>query len=201
MSMNISILIPVRPLTEGKGRLSPVLTPHERQNLNRYFFTHTLDIISQAVSPARCFVVSSSPEILKLAKDRGMTPITEPKDGDLNRALEQAAQAARKSGANALLSISCDLPYLLSDDISALLAAAKKSHMVIAPDKNRTGTNALLLSPAGAIRYRYGENSYAHHMAAAKRAGLTALPLLRDGLAQDIDTPQDLSEWPCQNYL
>ncbi|MBL4894294.1 MAG: 2-phospho-L-lactate guanylyltransferase [Emcibacter sp.] len=199
--MNIGILIPVRPLAEGKGRLSPVLSPGERQKLNRYFFTHTLDVISKAANPARCYVVSPSTELLRQAKERGMIPVKEPKNGDLNKALEQAADAARKAGIDALLSISCDLPNLRVDDISALLAAAKQGHMVIAPDKSRTGTNALLLSPAGAIRYHYGINSFSHHLAAAKKAGLTSLSLLRDGLAQDIDTPEDLAKWSYRDFL
>ena len=59
------------------------------------------------------------------------------------------------------------------------------------PDRHGLGTNALLITPPGAINPAFGEASRAAHAAQADAAGVRWLEL--DGpLALDLDTPADL---------
>jgi 2-phospho-L-lactate guanylyltransferase len=59
------------------------------------------------------------------------------------------------------------------------------------PDHHGTGTNALLVAPADAIPFCFGEGSRAAHAAAAEVAGASYVEL--DGpLSFDLDTPEDL---------
>ena len=84
-------------------------------------------------------------------------------------ALEQASSRARAAGASAVLSLSCDLPFLAADDLCTLITVAQKPNAVTtACDRAGTGTNALLISALGTIPYLCGPDSFARHCEAAK---------------------------------
>jgi 2-phospho-L-lactate guanylyltransferase len=193
--MNIWAVIPARPLEEGKSRLAAILPPAERLRLNETFFRQTLDVVAGVVGPARTLAVSRSAALLRIAQSMGVGAFAEQEPYGLNEALGQAAQAVRAQGAEGILTISCDLPFLVPDDLRALIAAAEEgAGMVIAGDRDGSGTNALVLSPVGAIAYRYGAQSFAIHQAAAGEAKLTTRTIQRIGLAFDVDTPADLDQ-------
>jgi len=191
--MNLRLLIPVKPLPEGKQRLAARLSPAQRHALNRHLCLHTFEIACQVLAATDCIVVSRCDEVLTLARAHGMQALREHPPGGLNAALEQASGLARTQGAEAVLSLSCDLPDLSIDDLHALIARAARGRIVLGPDKAGSGTNALLVSPPGAISYHYGPGSHARHRCAARNAGLRFETVDRPGIAEDIDTPEDLA--------
>ncbi|HEY8538188.1 MAG TPA: 2-phospho-L-lactate guanylyltransferase [Steroidobacteraceae bacterium] len=188
--MKLRVLIPVRPFEEGKQRLSSLLSPAARHALNACFFSHTIDVARSVVEPHECIVVSRSTEVLDLARRAGMYALREQPPGGLNPALEQAAAKARE--ADAVLSLSCDLPLLEPDDLRALIARAAPGKVVLGVDRTGEGTNALLMSPPGAIAYCYGQSSHDAHRTSALERGLAFETILRPNLANDVDTPADL---------
>ena len=194
--MKIGVLVPVHAFEDGKQRLAPTLSQAERTRLNRCFFLHTLDVLSKRLNPKSCFVVSDSAEVLEITRAKYMVPVLETSKNGMNSALGLAAVSAFENGCEGVLSISCDLPFLAISDIDALVEAINKNTMVIAPDKWGTGTNALFFPNVNCIHYQYGEGSFARHMLTAKKAGLKIVVIKRNGLANDLDTPQDLARWP-----
>jgi 2-phospho-L-lactate guanylyltransferase len=89
-----------------------------------------------------------------------------------------------------------DLPNLTAGDVQALLAAAEEGRSVaIAPDRAGSGTNGLALRPPDIIGFRFGAGSMAAHREEALAAGIEPRLVERDGLAFDLDTPQDLARW------
>ena len=64
--------------------------------------------------------------------------------------------------------------------------------VVIAPDRRRRGTNALLLSPADLIEYDFGGNSFVRHCERARRAGARLEVVELPSLGLDLDLPEDL---------
>jgi 2-phospho-L-lactate guanylyltransferase len=189
--MDCHLLLAVRPPEEGKSRLAVALDISKRIELNYNMFRHSLKIGSELFQPDRIIVVSRSGALLDEARSLGAQALAET-GADLNAALEQAARHAIGRGAEALLSLSSDLPALAADDVRALLDAP--AAIAIATDRLRQGTNGLRMHPAGAIPFHYGEGSLAAHLAAAEAAGLDAAVIERPGLANDIDTPADLAE-------
>src|SRR5690606_17657003 len=131
-------------------------TPLQRQVLNRRLCRHLFRTVLEVVPAADCIVVSRSPQVLSLATARGMQALAEDPPGGLNPALEQAAALAAAQGADAVLSLACDLPLLTPDDVRALIARVAPGRVVLGSDLDCTGTNALLVSPPRAIAYRYG---------------------------------------------
>ena len=193
--MSIWAIVPARPLEEGKSRLAEALTPAERQRLNQRFFRQTLDVTAAVVGRERTLVVSRSEELLSIAGSLSFETLLEVAPYGLNAALTQAANAVRQRGASGVLSVSCDLPFLIPDELRALLDVAQEGDgLAIASDRPGTGTNALVMSPVGAIPYRYGLGSFAAHQEAARTAGLTLNVVRRAGLSFDIDTPDDFEQ-------
>ncbi len=99
---------------------------------------------------------------------------------------------------DALLLLPADLPLLTPADIQALarLAEPHTRAIVIAPDRNYTGTNALLLRPPHIIPTHFGPKSFHQHR---KLAHLTGVPLFfyhSRALTRDIDLPAHLVELP-----
>lgn len=187
--MNLRIVIPVRDPNLGKSRLAGVLDAEERRALNLYFFLHTLEVAIAAADSSNCFVISRSQQVLNLAEAVGAHALYEV-GADLNASLEQAAEQV---GGNApLLSLSTDLPMLSTDDLIAMMTRAGNVDVLIAGDRARTGTNAMLLARPGLIPYTYGIRSLNRHADAAMRAGHRCEIIFRDGLACDVDTPADL---------
>ena len=64
--------------------------------------------------------------------------------------------------------------------------------VVVAPDRKKEGTNALLVCPAGLIEYDYGLNSFERHCLAAEAAGARLEICELPSLALDMDVPEDL---------
>jgi 2-phospho-L-lactate guanylyltransferase len=193
--MSIWAIIPARPLEEGKSRLAEALTPAERQRLNQNFFRRTLDVTASVIGREQTLVVSRSQELLAAAKSMAFETLLEAPPYGLNVALAQAADSVRLRGATGVLSVSCDLPFLIADDLRALLnVAIEGDGLAIASDRAGTGTNALVVSPVAAIPYLYGEGSFAAHLKAAENAGLALNVVRRPGLSFDIDTPDDFEQ-------
>jgi len=193
--MSIWAIIPARPLEEGKSRLAEALTPAERQRLNQRFFRQTLDVTAAVVGRERTLVISRSEELLGIASSLSFETLLEVAPYGLNAALTQAANAVRRRGATCVLSVSCDLPFLIPDELRALIDVAYQGDgLAIASDRPGTGTNALVMSPVGAIPYLYGLGSFAAHQEAARAAGLTLNVVRRAGLSFDIDTPDDFEQ-------
>jgi 2-phospho-L-lactate guanylyltransferase len=110
----------------------------------------------------------------------------------LNPALTQAARFAQARGASGVLILPVDLPRLTAQDLETMLAlGATSPAVVIAPCRHETGTNALLVCPPALIQFAFGPDSFAAHCAAARAAGVEPLIYRADGIAFDLDTPDD----------
>jgi len=186
-------VVPVKPLRRGKSRLADVLSVQERTQLNRYLFTHTLEVLQHVPEIERTLVVSRDSAALALARDYGAHTLQEQGNSQLNLALKRATMLLRSSAVATILVLPADLPLLTVADVRALLEARPRPRGVaLAPNSNRTGTNGLALSPLGAMEYAYGPHSFQRHLALAREAGLPVAVVEREGLARDLDWPQDL---------
>jgi 2-phospho-L-lactate guanylyltransferase len=113
--------------------------------------------------------------------------------GDLNADVTAAARRVQDEGADRLLLVMADLPYLSTADLAALIEAGHRSPIVIAEAKDG-GTNALLLRPPTVLKFAFATSrpSAAFHADHARVMGIEPAIVRRPGLARDIDTPDDL---------
>jgi 2-phospho-L-lactate guanylyltransferase len=187
--MCIYCIIPAKPYAASKTRLAALLSPEQRITLSRWLLRRTLRLALAVVG--RAVVVSRDRALLMHAKAAGAWGLLETSPG-LNPALTQAARFAQARGASGVLILPVDLPRLTAQDLETMLAlGATSPAVVIAPCRHETGTNALLVRPPALIQFAFGPDSFAAHCAAARAAGVEPLIYRADGIAFDLDTPDD----------
>lgn len=194
--MSLWTLIPVKPLRRGKSRLAGVLSEEERTLLNYTMLTNTLRTLSAVPEIDNVLVVSRDTSVLSVARDVGFRTLQEDDEGsDLNMALTRATIMAQFYGATAIFVLPADLPLLKPWHIQDILKKAKRSPlMIIAPDRRREGTNALYVSPAGLIKYRFGPDSFHEHLREAERHRIPVELIEMASIELDLDVPDDLEE-------
>jgi 2-phospho-L-lactate guanylyltransferase len=150
---------------------------------------------------ARLLVVSRDDAVLDVAAAAGAATLTET-GADLNLALRQGCDQARREGGDAVLILPADLPLLTVADIDLLLVeAATGAGVVLAPSQDG-GTNALFLRLPLPIPLCFGPNSFQRHQEVAAAAGLTTTVCTTPSLAFDLDRPEDLAVlWAEGNVL
>ena len=185
-------VVPAKPLGLGKSRLAGILSMRERRALNVRLLRHVLGAVIEAVGASRTIVVSRDPAVLALARALRTHPLRERGPADLNDALRQGARSAVRHGARAVLLVFGDLPDLAADELRRMIDAAGRAPSVVAaPDRARSGTNALLVAPPAAITFRFGVRSLARHHREARRRGCRWQVVHAPGLAFDVDRPAD----------
>lgn len=190
--MTFWAIVPVKPLRRGKSRLAGILTEDERTDLNRALLQHTLQILSELREVDEVLVVSRDPQVLTIARNYGARTVREDGQPDLNTALKRATVVAQVYATRGVLVLPADLPLISREDALALVERATDPPVVvIAPDRHGTGTNALLVSPAGVIEYDFGENSFQRHCDLVKKAGARLEVVNLHSLGLDLDSPED----------
>lgn len=191
--MSLWAIVPVKPLRWGKSRLAEVLTQDERTDLNRRLLAHTLDTLAAIPEIEQVLVVSRDQSALALAREYGARTVQEVGAPQLNLALTRATIVAQTFASHGVLILPADLPLITPEDVNAMLERAKDPPVVVvAPDRRREGTNALLVCPAGLIEYEFGPGSFKRHCERAQRAGARLEICELPSLALDMDLPEDL---------
>ncbi|MGD0574722.1 MAG: 2-phospho-L-lactate guanylyltransferase [Anaerolineales bacterium] len=195
MSRKLWALVPVKRLADSKTRLTPTLSARERRELTRRMYLHTLETLAQAGEKVcATLVVTADEEALALARARGVDTLIETGGGGLNAALRQGTLRVADRGGNAVLVLPIDLPGLAGSVLCEALDRLPEGRVVaIAPDHQREGTNALVVSPLGLIDYRFGPGSFRAHLAAARAEGSEIIIWKGKGFAHDVDVAEDLA--------
>lgn len=183
----------MKSLLDAKSRLSSVLSPEERCALALDMLHHVLDVIAESTEITDLAVISPDADSLDLP--RSITHLPQIKAG-LNNVLEQGKQWAIEKGADRLLVVFGDLPFLSPHDITEMvnLAGAGNNDMVVlAPDRHKVGTNAMLVQPVSLARFAFGTHSYRIHLGIYAKAGAYVRTYTAPGTSLDMDTPFDLS--------
>jgi 2-phospho-L-lactate guanylyltransferase len=189
------VLIPVKPLALALGRLAGVLEAPARRALQAAMLEDVLAACREAAGLGPVLVVTADPAAAALARAGGARVVADhaPPRG-MNAAVVRGLAAAEAAGAGAALVLTADLPLATAEDLAALLRAAPPgAGATIAPSRDGTGTNAMLVRPLWALRPQLGPGSLARHSAAAAAAGLALVRVERPRLALDLDTPADLA--------
>jgi 2-phospho-L-lactate guanylyltransferase len=191
--MTLWAIVPVKPLRWGKSRLAGVLSQEERKDLNSQLLTHTLETLKAIPEIEHVLVISRDPAALSLARSRGARTVQEKGAPELNIALARATIVARNYSTSGVLIVPADLPLITPEDVRTMLELAKDPPVVVlAPDRHRQGTNALLVCPVGLIEYDFGPGSFQRHSDRARQAGARLEICELPSIALDMDLPEDL---------
>lgn len=190
-----TVVIPLRGLHGGKSRLAPVFDPAQRATLIAAMARHVTRAVIESGIAADILIVTREHDLLARAgiDEAGLRVVVQPETSHcLNAAIETGRTQSIAAGASQLVVLSADLPILHANDLQAL--AGQQEDVVLSPDRLGLGTNALALNGHDAIerfRFHFGAGSRKLHRAEALRLRLTTSAIMVDGIALDLDTPDD----------
>jgi 2-phospho-L-lactate/phosphoenolpyruvate guanylyltransferase len=189
--MTLAIVVPVKSPRRAKSRLEPVLSEPERMRLARVMARDVFLAVSTLEAYGR-FVISDDPEILEEGRRFGLEPLPDPIGQGQSAAVRQGFLAAWERGFTAALTIPGDVPGVTADELADLCSWRPEIEVVLAPDRERAGTNGLRLVPPHAITLRFGEDSFSLHQDEARRANRSIAVKEVEGLRYDLDRPDDV---------
>jgi 2-phospho-L-lactate guanylyltransferase len=186
----VGVVIPLRSFTRGKSRLAGALdaVAHEA------FVRGLADGVADAAAPHPTVVITSAPEVIEWAGERGLPVVAD--RGSLDRAADDGRAWAAARGCTRVVVVHADLPDIVSLD--AVTAEGAEPVAVIVPCHRDDGTPVLSI-PVPTVpdhppfEFSYGPGSFARHCAAARRAGLEVRVVRDHALAFDVDGPDDLA--------
>ncbi len=185
--MSWTALVPLKLGARRKSRLAGRLTLPERERLSDRMAAHVLDCLAATARVSR--VVTLAPESSGTGEWRA----------DTGRGLNAELEAAWAALPGALAIVFGDLPLLSSADVDALLHAAERAGVALAPDRHWRGVNALAIADGREFAFEFGERSLQLYIAQTPATALVKLP----GLMHDIDTAEDMEAaaavgWRCE---
>jgi 2-phospho-L-lactate guanylyltransferase len=185
--VRVIAVIPLKPASQCKQRLAGVLDAARRRRLVEAMLERVLDAAGSAQGLAGLGVLTCDASLVPA----GIEQLPDPGNG-LNAALAATARLLTARGADAMLVLPGDLPFIKAGDVEALLALARPFRVVVVPDARGSGTNALLLAPPRALVPQFGPGSLSAHLASAAAAGADCQVCMNAHIGRDIDESADL---------
>ena len=190
-------VLPVKSFDRAKQRLGVRVDAPQRATLAAAMVGDVLDALREVPGLDGVLVVTAEPRAAAAARDTGAEVVGDPAQAGHSEAAQHGVDAALARGAGRVLLVPGDCPALDPGEVGELLArdaattAAQRA--VIVSDRHGSGTNALLLTPPGAIAPSFGPGSLARHAGRARGAGAAVRVAPLRSLELDVDTPGDLA--------
>lgn len=193
--MEICAVIPVKNFDQSKSRLSSLLHRQERIELSRILLQDILNTLLLCHELTKTVVVTSDPSAKEITENLGLECLLQHEDKGVNSAVRCADGYLYKANIGASITIPCDLPLLLREDIDYVcrLIPGRGSSVIVCPSYKFDGTNLLVRNPINIFSdTRYDSSSFQGHLEASIKAGANTKVLLCRRLMIDLDTPEDL---------
>jgi 2-phospho-L-lactate guanylyltransferase len=194
-------VIPAKSFHDAKQRLATFLQPGERRLLAQAMLTDTLTACSRVAGLHGIGVVTCDAQVAGVAETFGADILWEPQAGGQSQAVTFAVQLCQQRGIDTMLTMPGDIPLLLAADVDAIIAPPQPPvPVVLVPNRDDLGTNAIVLSPPDCLPLRFGYDSFQRHLrlAAERHLGVEIRRLPR--VALDIDEPEDLALFAAQHH-
>jgi 2-phospho-L-lactate guanylyltransferase len=188
-------LVPAKSLSHAKSRLAPLLAQPQRRSLQCAMLSDVLAALSGASLIEGIVVVTSDPDIGRIAAGAGAVVLGEEyPDAGLNRAMIRGRDWLAARECAWAVAVPADLPFLESAEIDAAIMLARKADVtVVLPNRDGSGTNGMVFRPAAAPDFVFGADSFRRHVRQSPSGRATAAVSL-PSFALDVDTPADLAE-------
>lgn len=193
--MTTVAILPVKSFARAKQRLANGLPGGPRRALAEAAFADVLTALRRSSAVDRLIVVTGDMAAQRVAGGYGADVVDDREERGQSAAAKRGITRARQLGATRVVLVPGDCPALDPLELDALLGRPRAGtpDVLIVPDRHRTGTNALVISPPEALAPAFGEGSLARHVARAEETGVAHEVVEVSSLALDIDTPDDLA--------
>lgn len=190
----VAAILPAKQFDTAKQRLTPTVQMRNRRALVEAMFSDAILALRRVPTIDHILVVTSDPVASQIAAGYETTVVEDTASSHSEAAQLGIAEALALGATRALL-VPGDCPLLDPAELEQLIERPVPARSVlIVPDRHGEGTNALLLTPPGAMPPAFGEGSRRRHVELASSHGATPEVVQVPSLALDIDTPEDLDE-------
>ena len=187
---NVIAIIPMKPLSEGKSRLSQDLTADQRADLVLGLLRRVIVAIRGAGMDT-IWVVGGDERVNELTHLLGVDRLEE-LGTDLNDTLKKAFALAFDHGKSALF-VAGDLPFLKPADIHSMMQASRRQgNVTLAPARRDGGTNSILVPLGVPLEPELGSASFMKHLTQAAQLETSVAINSSQGLGFDLDVVDDL---------
>ena len=153
----------------------------------------------QAEGLAGIGVVTCDREVAELAESLRAEVLWEAQARGQSAAVARGGRECLRRGIPSMLTMPGDIPLLTAADVEALASAALASAaVVLVPNREDTGTNALVLTPPDCLPVAFGDDSFRRHLRLCAERDLAVDVRRMPRVALDIDTPEDLAVFVAQ---
>lgn len=186
-------IIPMKPLTEGKSRLSKFLTREQRADLSLGMLRRVISAIKGA-SLDVFWVVGGDTRVRNETRNSDGLWI-EDLARNLNDTVTKAFERALSQGCSVIY-LPGDLPFVKASDIHSLLrSSSRQRNITLAPARRDGGTNGILVPHGLPFRPELGRRSFSKHLSQAAKMGVSVAICYSPGLGYDLDTIDDLESY------
>ena len=187
-------VLPAKDFRNAKKRLSPALSPRERQSLFAVMLEDVLEAAVNAPSLDGVIVVTRDPRAASLARKYNVEVSNEPTNDGQSAAVARAAYQLNQTRRSGILTLPGDTPNIRSSEIEAIISKHPPAPaMSIVPSHDKLGSNCIALTPPNLIPFHIGHKSFQPHLdEATKRHIDPVVHFDLPGIRLDIDTPEDL---------
>ena len=187
---SIVAVVPMKPLNRSKTRLSSVLSEQQRADLSLSMFSRVIAAANAALGVV--WVVGGDEAVRHTAEKLGAIWREDP-GKDLNDSIRFALDMACRDKTSAIY-LPADLPFIAAADIERVVQASGGGEtLTLTPAQQDGGTNAMLIPKCLSFPPLLGKDSFSRHKRQAASLGIPYTVCLSDGLALDLDTPDDLA--------
>ena len=186
---SIIAVVPMKPLTESKTRLTDYLSPTQRATLSHSMFSWVLGTLAQ--SRVSRIVVIGGDDVVKSTTLREGAEWIQDEFLDLNKAIEYVFGIVWQEGQSAAY-VPADLPLLTRSDVNDAIEASADGRLLTLCRAHDGGTNCLIAPPHTGFRPRLGPDSFRRHAELADELELDWRGHHSEGLHHDVDTISDL---------
>ena len=191
----VRAIVPMKPITEGKSRLAPVLHSDQRALLSLTMLIRVLRVVAATPGIQDVVVYGGDYAVRRACEGTGAGWLPDPGLG-LNGCLSAAFADAMDDGSTHGMFLPADLPLITTKALSMLIEAGQDKQVVIAPDLANDGTNALLVDLTTTFPTLLGEASFDRHIQQARQLGIDYVDHRPESfgleLGLDIDTAPDM---------
>ena len=191
-----AVLVPLKRSEHSKTRLEPPLTEAERSRLSQALYEHLLGELEVLRQDYRVLALTNSDLLLERARERGIKAAREAGGcSALGETIDSAIRRDQTFFENGVLVLPSDLPFLTAPRVREYLERCRGRPLVLNPDTENSGTNAIWRNPPLVVSCQYrGTSSFDDHVRVAKNEGINYEITRREWIERDLDTVEDL-EW------
>ena len=187
----LDVFVPLKDLSRAKSRLRGSLDDDRRRALARAMGFDLLELVARQPVVRRVYAIVGPGWPAQSIRALGANVLHEGElEGEgLNALLENAIGLIKPTRA---LVLHGDLPLIGADDIAAIDARLGSLDILLCPNEDHSGTNAIGLLRPDSAKFFFGPGSFELHCAQARRSGRSWGTYQAIGTALDLDDSGDL---------